>query len=63
VNARIQGTASDIMKIALNRIFRKIKDYDAKMLLTVHDEVILEVNDNQLEEVKLIVKQEMETIG
>lgn len=60
VNARIQGSAADIMKIALCSVFFWIKKYDAKLLVTVHDEVIVEVNDNQLEEVMQIIKTKME---
>lgn len=62
VNARIQGTAADIMKLSLIRLSVALRPYDAKLLVTVHDEVIVEANDNQLEEVKQVVKKTMENI-
>jgi DNA polymerase-1 len=64
INAPIQGTAADLVKLAMIRIYRKLKQEKLKtrMLLQVHDELLLEVLPNELEKVKKIVKQEMEQV-
>jgi DNA polymerase-1 len=61
INAPIQGTAADIIKIAMVRIHEKLKsgNYKSKMILQVHDELIFEVFDPELEEIKNIVLYEM----
>ncbi len=60
MNTPIQGTAADIMKIAMNKVFDEIKDLDAKIVLQVHDELILEVKEEQKEKAKEILKSSME---
>ena len=62
MNTPIQGTAADIMKIAMNTVYRKLKQskLDAKIVLQVHDELILEVKEDQKEEAKRILKESME---
>ncbi len=62
LNAPIQGTAADIMKIAMNEVYRKLKekDLDAKLILQVHDELMIEVKKEQKEEAKKILKDCME---
>ncbi len=62
LNAPIQGTAADIMKIAMNEVYRRLqeKDLDAKLILQVHDELIIEVKEEQKEEAKKILKECME---
>ena len=60
MNTPIQGTAADIMKIAMNKVFDGIKDLDAKVVLQVHDELILEVKGEQKEQAKEILKSSME---
>ncbi len=62
VNAPIQGTAADIIKIAMINI-QKILDkenYKTKMLLQVHDELVFDMYNEEKEELKSIIKQEME---
>ena len=59
VNARIQGTAADIMKIWLVNVSRALSRYDAKILLTIHDEIILEVKSSEIEEVQKIVEYQL----
>lgn len=63
INAPIQGSAADIIKIAMLRVFRAFTDKDlkAKMLLQVHDELIFDVPKAEMETVKTIVKTEMES--
>ena len=62
MNAPIQGTAADITKIAMVKIEERIKKekLDAKILLQVHDEIIVECNNNIKEKVANILKEEME---
>ena len=62
MNAPIQGTAADITKIAMVKIEERIKKekLDAKILLQVHDEIIVECNDNIKEKIAKILKEEME---
>ncbi|MFN2143763.1 MAG: DNA polymerase I, partial [Anaerolineales bacterium] len=61
INAPIQGTAADIMKVAMLDISSALPDsgLDAKMLLQVHDEVVLEVPKSQLEETADLVMKTM----
>lgn len=62
MNAPIQGTAADITKIAMNNIYKRLQkeNIDCKMLLQIHDEIILETTKKEMEKVKQILKQEME---
>lgn len=62
INAPLQGTAADIIKIAMINIHRKLEDYKlrTKMILQVHDELIFDVYKPELEKVKEMVMREME---
>ncbi len=62
VNAPIQGSAADIIKIAMINIHRKLKEgnYKTKMLLQVHDELVFDVFKTELEDIKKLIKTEME---
>ena len=62
MNAPIQGTAADITKIAMVKIEERIKKekLDAKILLQVHDEIIVECNNNIKDMIAKILKEEME---
>jgi len=66
VNAPIQGTQADLIKIAMKRIDEYIKsekhDDDTHLILQVHDELVYEVKDSLISEVKKHFKQLMETI-
>ncbi len=65
INARIQGTAADILKLAMIAVDRRLRDEQpgARLLLTVHDELVLEVPEEQAEAVARIVKAEMEGVA
>jgi len=62
INAPIQGSAADIIKIAMINIWKELKKQklEAKMLLQVHDELNFDVPKSELEKVKQIVKEQME---
>jgi len=62
VNAPIQGSAADIIKIAMIKIHQKLKDkgLKTKMLLQVHDELVFDVYKSELDEVQELIKSEME---
>ena len=62
VNAPIQGSAADIIKIAMIRIHEKLTqgNFRTKMLLQVHDELVFDVYKPELQEVKTMIKSEME---
>ena len=65
INARIQGTAADILKLAMIAVDRRLRDEQpgARLLLTVHDELVLEVPEEQVEPVAQLVKAEMEGVA
>jgi len=62
INAPIQGSAADIIKIAMINIHKKLEagSYKTKMLLQVHDELVFDVYNPELEELKQLIKTEME---
>jgi DNA polymerase-1 len=62
INAPIQGTAADILKVAMNRLWRELKrrNLRSRMILQVHDELVLEVPPGELDEVAPLVVDTME---
>ena len=62
VNAPIQGSAADIIKIAMINIHKKLTDenWKSKMLLQVHDELVFDVHNDELEAIQPMIKHEME---
>lgn len=61
INAPIQGSAADIIKLAMVNIFNRIRlGHRSRMILQVHDELVFDVYKPELEEIKGIVKYEME---
>ncbi len=62
VNAPIQGSAADIIKIAMINIYKMLQEgnYESKMLLQVHDELVFEVHKEELAVLKPKIKHEME---
>ncbi len=64
INAPIQGTAADLVKLAMIKIYQRLKaeGLKSRMLLQVHDELLLEVIPEELNQVKELVKTEMEQV-
>ncbi len=62
INSPIQGTASDVMKIAMVKVFETLKSLNlkAKMIMQVHDELVFDVPKNEVETVLPIIKSSME---
>jgi len=65
VNSPIQGSAADLIKVAMINVHRVLhhKLPHVKMILQVHDELIFEVPDHDLDETKRVVRHEMEAVG
>lgn len=63
MNTPIQGTAADIMKIAMLKVFNELKDRKLKsrIILQVHDEMMIETKIEEIEDVKKILKDCMES--
>ena len=62
INSPIQGSAADILKIAMINLDKALVEggYKTKMLLQVHDEIVLEVPNDELVAMKALVKETME---
>ncbi|MBR5496337.1 MAG: DNA polymerase I, partial [Oscillospiraceae bacterium] len=62
MNTPIQGTAADIIKIAMVKVYNRLKaeKLDANLILQVHDELLIEVSKADCERAKAILKEEME---
>ena len=63
MNAPIQGSAADIIKIAMINVHKKMKELNlqSKMVAQVHDELIIDVHPSELEIVKQMLKEIMES--
>ena len=64
LNTPIQGTSADIMKMAMIEVYKRIKDnkLESKMILQVHDEIIIDAKENEVDKLKEIIKDAMENI-
>ena len=64
LNTPIQGTAADILKLAMIKLYKLLKEkgYKTKMLLQVHDELIFDTPKEELDEVKELIRETMENI-
>jgi DNA polymerase-1 len=64
INTTIQGSAADLMKLAMIHVHKAIKDMglNARMILQVHDELILEAHDDAADEAANVLKQKMEQV-
>jgi DNA polymerase-1 len=65
VNSPIQGSAADLIKVAMINVHRALKQQlpDVRMILQVHDELIFEVPEKELDAAKRLVQGEMEDVG
>ena len=61
MNSPIQGTAADIIKIAMIRVHKKLKEgnYKSRLILQIHDELLIETHKDEIDEVKQILETEM----
>jgi DNA polymerase-1 len=62
VNTPLQGTAADLIKVAMIRIHSRLAGMRTKMLLQVHDELVLEAPPDEVDAVRALVKSEMESV-
>lgn len=64
LNTPVQGTAADIIKAAMVGVYKRLKrnKMKSRLILQVHDELIIETYEPELEEVKIILKEEMENV-
>jgi DNA polymerase-1 len=62
VNTPLQGTAADLIKIAMIRLDQKLAGFQSRMLLQVHDELVLECPPGELDQISHLVKQTMESV-
>lgn len=62
MNTPIQGSAADIIKLAMNKVYRELKDRNlkSKLVLQIHDELIIEADNDELEVVKELLRRNME---
>src|SRR5699024_3407238 len=60
LNAPIQGTAADIIKVAMIRVDKALDGFNSRGLLKVHDELVVRVAPGELHEVQQIVEREMD---
>jgi DNA polymerase-1 len=65
INAPIQGSASEIMRLAMIRLdknFKNLNNFKSKILLQIHDELIFEVPNNEVKSISKIIKDEMTSV-
>ena len=64
LNTPIQGSAADILKLSMIKIYNLLKEkkYKTKMLIQVHDELIFDIPEDELKEVKELIQDTMENI-
>ncbi len=64
MNTPIQGTSADIMKLAMIKVYNRFKNngITSKILLQVHDEIVIDCKNEELDKIKNIVKEEMENV-
>ena len=63
INSPIQGSAADLIKIAMIRIDKALAGLEARLLLQVHDELVLEAPPGEIDKVKEVVRREMEGVS
>ena len=63
VNTPIQGSCADLVKVAMIRLREVLKPYKTRMVLQIHDEVVFEVPEEEIEEVKDLITGTMESVN
>lgn len=61
MNSPIQGTAADIIKIAMIRVHKRLKEghYQSRLILQIHDELLIETQKDEIPEIRKILEEEM----
>ncbi len=62
VNAVFQGSVADLIKLSMNKLYKEMKNSENKMLLQIHDELIFEVKNSEIEKFTIFAKDIMENI-
>lgn len=60
MNMPLQGSAADIIKLAMNAVYEKLADTNSRLILQIHDELIVETRDDEVEKIETILKDCME---
>ena len=60
MNMPLQGSAADIIKLAMNAVYEKLADTNSRLILQIHDELIVETRDDEVEKIEAILKDCME---
>ncbi len=65
MNMPIQGTSADIIKMAMNNVSKRLKDekLQSRLILQIHDELLVETKKDEVEKVKELLKEEMENVA
>ena len=63
INAPIQGSAAEIMRLAMIRLYKKLSNQKTKMLLQIHDELIFETHKDEAKRVSKIIIEEMSSVA
>ena len=63
INAPIQGSASEIMRLAMIRLYKKLTNQKTKMLLQIHDELIFETHKDEAKRISKIIIEEMSSVA
>lgn len=60
MNTPVQGSAADIIKLAMILVYEKLKKYKSRLILQIHDELIIQVEKDELDEIQKLLKESME---
>ena len=63
INAPIQGSAAEIMRLAMIRLYKKLSNQKTKMLLQIHDELIFETHKDEAKRISKIIIEEMSSVA
>lgn len=63
MNTPIQGSAADIIKLAMIRAEENLRDFDSRIIIQVHDELVLEAKNSELADVEKILREAMENVA